>query len=93
MHERTTSGLQPDSVVLVTDRSDLPVNPRDGFRSDPASGPAEVDRLRFAADALHVFEKVIRLPDGREHLVVFVSDDADGKVWRRLDEPPTHGWV
>ena len=79
--------------MVVTDRSDLPESPSDGFRSDPTSGPGEVDRLRFTADARHVFEKVIRLPDGREHLVVFVSHDADAKVWRRLDQPPTHGWV
>jgi hypothetical protein len=80
-------------VVVVTDRSDLPESPGDGFRSDPTSERSELNGLRFAADALHVFEKVIRLPDGREHLVVFVSDDADGKVWRRLDQPPAHGWV
>ena len=77
----------------MTDRSDLPESPGDGFRSDPTGEVSEVDGPWFAADALHVFEKVIRLPGGREHLVVFVSDDADGKVWRRLDQPPTHGWV
>jgi len=76
----------------VTDRSDLPKSPGDGFRSDPTSELSEPGGLRFAADALHVFEKVIQLPGGREHLVVFVSDDADGKVWRRLDQPPAHGW-
>ena len=78
---------------MVTDRSDLPESPGDGFRSDPTSEATEPDGLRFAADAPYVFEKVIRLPDGREHLVVFVSHDVDGKVWRRLDQPPTHGWV
>jgi hypothetical protein len=86
-------GPHPDSVVVVTDRSDLPESPGNRFRSDPTSEVSELDGLRFAADAPHVFEKVIRLPDGREHLVVFVSDDADGKVWRRLDQPPVHGWV
>ena len=78
---------------MVAYRSDLPESSGDGFRSDPTTGPREVDRLRFTADARHVFEKVIRLPDGQEHLVVFVSDDAEAKVWRRLDQPPTHGWV